>query len=194
MRPLLASLISLASTLHAQDGSVRILVGFAPGRGADLIARLPAEKIKDAIGVDLQHVHYTGGAPMLNDLVGGTLAAGFDVLSEAVLPHRAGKVRTLATLGEKRSPMASDIPTFTEMGFPQIQGNGWFDFHARASTPPAMLEKLSATAIRAPDVNERLLAIAFEPVGSKAEGLRQRMREDRARWEPVVGASGYFAG
>ena len=118
------------------------------------------------------------------------------MLSEAVTLHRAGKVRVVATSGSKRSPIAADIPTFTELGFPQIQGDGWFAFHARAGTPKATLDRLSAAAgaaIRAPDVNERLLSIGFEPVGSDAEGLARRMREDRARWEPVVKASGYVA-
>ena len=306
-------ILAFAVPAHAQEGPIRILVGFAPGGGADLIARLAADKMKDtlgvpvlvenkpgaggqiaadqlrtsapdgrtlmaapvavtviapltfrrlaydpqrdfapvslavnfqlaltlgpssgaktlqeyvawlkadarrgaygvpavgslphffgvqfsrAIGVDGQHVPYKGGGPMLNDLVGGTLAAGFDVLSEAITLHRAGKVRIVATSGARRSPIAADIPTFTELGFPQIQGDGWFAFYARAGTPKAALDRLSAAAggaIRATDVAERLLAIGFEPVGSDAEGLARRMQDDRARWEPVVKASGYVA-
>ncbi len=118
------------------------------------------------------------------------------MLSEALPLHRAGKVRILASSGAKRSPMAADIPTFTELGYPQIQGDGWFAFHARTGTPAPALDKLSAAAaaaIRAPDVAERLASLGFEPVGSSAEALAQRMREDRARWEPVIKASGYVA-
>ena len=149
-----------------------------------------------AIGVDMQHVPYKGGAPLLNDLAGGQVAAGFDVLSEAITLHRSGKVRILASSGARRSPIATDIPTFTELGFPQIQGDGFFALHTRAGTPQPVLDRLSAAAaaaIRAPEVTERLLAIGFEPVGSSAEELARRMAEDAARWAPVVKASGFVA-
>jgi len=314
MNRFLALLLStLAGASLAQDGPVRILVGFPPGGGADLIARLAADKMKDslgvpvvvenkpgaggqiaadqlklsppdgrtlmaapiavtviapmtyrhiaynpardfapvsqavnfqlsltvgagtpaktlqeyiswlkadarrssfgipavgslphffgvqfgrAIGVEMSHVPYKGGAPLLNDIVGGTVPAGFDVLSEALTLHRAGKVRILASSGAKRSPVASDVPTFTELGFPQVQGDGWFGFYTRAGTPKALIDRLSAAAagaIRAPDVNERLLGIGFEPVGSTADEFAKRIQDDRARWEPVIKASGYVA-
>ena len=147
-----------------------------------------------AVGTELVHVPYKGGAPLLNDIIGGQIPAGVDVLSEAITQHRAGKVRVLASSGAKRSATAPEIPTFTELGYPQIQGDGWFAFHAPARTPPAVLERLSAAfggAIRAPDVTERLSKIGFEPVGSSAADLARRMAEDRARWAPVVKASGF---
>ena len=147
-----------------------------------------------AIGTDLVHVPYKGGAPLLNDIVGGQIPAGVDVLSEAIPQHRAGKVRILASSGAKRSAIAPEIPTFTELGYPQIQGDGWFAFHAPAKTPAAVIERLSAAfagAIRAADVTERLQKIGFEPVGSSSAELARRMAEDRARWAPIVKASGF---
>jgi tripartite-type tricarboxylate transporter receptor subunit TctC len=147
-----------------------------------------------AIGTELVHIPYKGGAPLLNDLIGGQIPAGVDVLSEAIPQHRAGKVRILASSGAKRSAIATEIPTFTELGFAQIQGDGWFAFHAPAKTPAATIERLSAAfggAIRAPDVTERLAKIGFEPVGSTAAELARRMSEDRARWAPIVKASGF---
>jgi tripartite-type tricarboxylate transporter receptor subunit TctC len=149
-----------------------------------------------AIGTDMVQVAYKGGAPLLNDVIGGQIPVGIDVLSEAIPQHRAGKVRVLASSGAKRSAIAPEIPTFTELGYPQIQGDGWFAFYAPAKTPPAALERLSAafgSAIRAPDVTERLNKIGFEPVGSTAAELARRMAEDRARWAPIVKASGFSA-
>ncbi|MBK8065401.1 MAG: Bug family tripartite tricarboxylate transporter substrate binding protein [Betaproteobacteria bacterium] len=149
-----------------------------------------------AIGIDMQHVPYKGGAPLLNDIAGGQVPAGFDVLSEAITLHKAGKVRIVATSGSKRSPIASEIPTFTELGFPQIQGDGFFAFHARAGSPQDTLDRLSAAAaaaIKAPDVSARLLSIGFEPVGSTSAELARRMSEDTAKWGPVVKASGFVA-
>jgi tripartite-type tricarboxylate transporter receptor subunit TctC len=149
-----------------------------------------------AVGVDMQHVPYKGGAPLLNDLAGGQVPAGFDVLSEAITLHKAGKVRILASSGARRSPIAADIPTFTELGYPQIQGDGFFAFHTRAGTPSDQVEKLSAAAaaaMRAPDVSDRLLGLGFEPVGSSAQALATRMAEDTMKWGPVVRASGFVA-
>ena len=147
-----------------------------------------------AIGVDLVHVPYKGGAPLLNDIIGGQIPAGVDVLSEAIPQHRAGKVRILASSGAKRSAIAAEVPTFTELGFPQIQGDGWFAFHAPAKTPKAALDRLSnafGNAVRASDVAERLQKIGFDPVGSTGDELARRMAEDRARWAPIVKGSGF---
>ncbi len=147
-----------------------------------------------AIGVELEHVAYKGGAPLLNDLVGGQIPAGIDVLSEALPHHRSGKVRILASSGAKRSPIAPDVPTFAELGYPQIQGDGWIAFHAPASTPHAAIQRLSAAlaaAIRSAEVSGRLLKLGFEPVGSSPQELTRRMTEDRAKWAPIVKASGF---
>jgi tripartite-type tricarboxylate transporter receptor subunit TctC len=149
-----------------------------------------------AIGMELVQVPYKGGAPLLNDVIGGQIPVGIDVLSEAIPQHRAGKVRVLASSGAKRSGIAPEIPTFTELGYPQIQGDGWFAFHAPAKTPKAAVDRLSSAfgnAVRAPDVAERLQKIGFDPVGSTADELARRMAEDRARWAPVVKASGFSA-
>ena len=149
-----------------------------------------------AIGIEMVQVAYKGGAPLLNDVIGGQIPVGIDVLSEAIPQHRAGKVRVLASSGARRASTAPEIPTFTELGYPQIQGDGWFAFHAPAKTPKATLDRLSGAlgnAVRAPDVADRLQKIGFEPVGSSAEELARRMTEDRARWAPVVKASGFSA-
>jgi tripartite-type tricarboxylate transporter receptor subunit TctC len=110
--------------------------------------------------------------------------------------HEAGKVRMLGTSGSQRSPQAPDVPTFKELGFPAIEGTGWQAFHATAGTPRPTIERLSAaiaSAIKAPEVSERLLALGLEPVGSTPEELARRVAEDAARWAPIVKASGFRA-
>lgn len=147
-------------------------------------------------GVDMLHVAYKGGAPLINDLLGGQVPAAVDVVSEAARHHDAGKLRILATSGTKRSSATPNVPTFAELGHPQIQGDGWFAFHAPAGTPRAIIDRQSAAiaaAIRSPDVSERLVKLGFEPVGSTADELAKRMAEDSLRWAPVVKASGFTA-
>jgi tripartite-type tricarboxylate transporter receptor subunit TctC len=149
-----------------------------------------------AAGIDLAPVPYKGGGPMVNDLIGGQVPAGITVLSEMLKYHEAGRLRVLGTSGSARSPAAPDVPTFKELGFADIEGNGWQAFHTTAGTPRPVVDRLSkaiAAAIKSPEVNERLLALGLEPAGSTPEELASRMAEDTARWAPVVKASGFRA-
>jgi len=149
-----------------------------------------------ATGVDLAVVPYKGSAPFVNDLVGGQVPAGITVLSQLLKLSEAGKVRVLATSGSQRSPVAPDIPTFKELGFAAIEGTGWQAFHTTAGTPRPIIDRLAAaiaSAIRSPEVSERLLALGLEPVGSAPDELANRIAEDTAKWAPIVKASGFRA-
>jgi tripartite-type tricarboxylate transporter receptor subunit TctC len=149
-----------------------------------------------AAGVDLVFVPYKGGALLVTDLVGGQVPAGITALSEMIKQHQSGKVRVLASSGAQRSPAAPDVPTFKELGFAAIEGTGWYAFHTTAGTPRPTVDRLStaiASAIKAPEVSERLLAIGLEPVGSTPDELARREAEETARWAPIVKASGFRA-
>jgi tripartite-type tricarboxylate transporter receptor subunit TctC len=146
--------------------------------------------------VDLIFVPYKGGAPLVTDLVGGQVPAAITVLSEVIKHHQSGKVRILASSGSQRSLVAPNVPTFKELGFAAMEGAGWQAFHTTARTPRPVIDRLStaiASAIKAPDVTERLLAVGLEPVGSTADELATRVAEDTARWAPIVKASGFRA-
>jgi tripartite-type tricarboxylate transporter receptor subunit TctC len=149
-----------------------------------------------ATALELRSVPYKGGPPLVADLVGGQVPAGITSLADFASHHQAGKLRVLGTSGERRSAIAADVPTFRESGFPEIEGDGWQAFHAPAGTPRATIERLSAviaSAIRSPDIRDKLLANGLEPVGSRAEELGSRMAADLAKWGPIVKASGYRA-
>ena len=79
---------------------------------------------------DMVHVPCAGGAALMTALVGGQVSAGIDVVLEALEAHRAGKVRILATSGERRSAVLPDVPTFKESGYPGIVASGWFAMYA----------------------------------------------------------------
>ena len=149
-----------------------------------------------ATGTDLTVVPYKGSAPLTNDLLGGQIPAAVTVLSQVLKYHEAGKVRVLGTTGSRRAPVAPDVPTFKELGFTAIEGTGWQAFHTSARTPRSTIDRLSAaiaSAIRSPEVSERLLALGLEPVGSTPDELASRVAEDTATWAPIVKASGFRA-
>jgi tripartite-type tricarboxylate transporter receptor subunit TctC len=146
-------------------------------------------------GVDLVHVPYNGGAPMMTGLMGDQIAAAIDTTVEQIELHRTGKVRILAVSAGTRSPLAPDVPTFDEQGIP-IQGTGWFAVFAPAKTPDATVRALNAAIGRAlaqPDVRERFQKLGLEPTGGTPEQLAQRVREDTVKWTPIVKASGFRA-
>ena len=145
-----------------------------------------------AIGVELTHVPYQGGAPLNNDVMGGQIPAGIDTL--AVELHKAGKLRMLAVSGEIRSTLAPDVPTFKEQGYPTVVGEGWMGAYMHAKTAPAIVQKVSAAladAARQTDVKQRLELAGLEATGLRAPEFAAVVAADRARWKPVVEASGF---
>ena len=146
-------------------------------------------------GLELVHVPYNGGAPLMNGLMGDQVAAAIDTLVEQIELHRAGKVRLLAVSAATRSALAPEVPTFAEQGI-AVEGTGWFAVYAPARTPEGTVRALSAAVVRAvaqADVRERFARLGLEPTGSTPEQLAQRMRDDTAKWAPVVRASGFRA-
>ena len=147
-------------------------------------------------GVELIHVPYNGGAPMVNGLMGDQIAAGIDTTVEMIELHRAGKIRILGTSGATRSPLLPEVPTLVESGLAGVEGTGWFAVYAPAKTPEATVRQLNAAinkALAAPEVRERFIKLGLEPTGGSPADLAKRMTEDTARWGPIVKASGFKA-
>jgi tripartite-type tricarboxylate transporter receptor subunit TctC len=150
-----------------------------------------------ATGVDLAFVPYKGSGPLVTDLVGGQVPAAIALVSDFIKQHQSNKAVMLAVFGPQRSPAAPDVPTFRELGFAAMEGGlGWHAFHTAAGTPRAAVDRLSAaiaSAIRAPEVSERLLALGLEPVGSTPDELARQIAADIAKWGPAIKESGFRA-
>jgi tripartite-type tricarboxylate transporter receptor subunit TctC len=145
------------------------------------------------VGVDMQHIPYAGGAPLAAALAGGQVPAAIMLVAEAIELHKAGKIRILATSGTTRTRLDSSVPTFTERGHPEMVGSGWIAFYAPPGTPRPVIERLAgaiATAVRSPEVFEKLVRAGYEPVGSSPGAFAQRIAEDVAKWRPVAAANG----
>ena len=161
--------------------------------GSGTPPHLAAELFKSVAGVDLLHVPYKGGAPAINDLVGGQVQAIFE--GEVVLlPHiKSGRVRALAITGTKRTPELPDVPTFAEAGLPQYDAYFWSGLVAPAGTPPAVVEKLNSVlvqALNAPDAREALKHQGLEAAGTTPQQFAAFISREVERWGEVVKASG----
>ena len=148
------------------------------------------------IGVDMVHVAYKGGAPMLNDLMGGQIACGMDTHIELIELHKSGKIRILASFSEKRSSLILDIPTMAELGFKDATGSGWYSLWAPAKTPAATIAALNKAlniALTNADVKEKFARTGTEPAMSTPEGLEKFRLAEIEKWRPVIVASGFKA-
>jgi tripartite-type tricarboxylate transporter receptor subunit TctC len=152
--------------------------------------------IAKSAALDLTHIPYNGGGPMMNALMGDQLSAAIDTLAEQVELHRTGRVRILASTGTTRSPLLPEVPTFAQSGLSGVEGTAWFAVYAPAKTPEATLRQLNASinrALAAPELRERFTRLGLEPTGGSPADLAARMAQDTARWAPIVKASGFRA-
>ena len=121
-----------------------------------------------AAHIDLVHVPYQGGTPLITDLIGGQVPSAIDAFPLEF--HKAGKIRLLASSGESRSPLLPDVPTFKEQGYPTVVGEAWFGAFMSAKTSPALVQRVSeamASAVQQPDVRQKLAAAGLEATGLK---------------------------
>jgi tripartite-type tricarboxylate transporter receptor subunit TctC len=144
-------------------------------------------------GVDLQVVPYKGGRPLQTDLLGGQVPASASVIADYLELHRAGRLRILAQSSNTRSPLAPDIPSFTELGYPDFVGKTSFGFFVRAGTPAAIVNQYARAiteALRVPEVTKRLNEIGLEVAGGTPDEFQKSLMSDRHRWEAIGRAAG----
>jgi tripartite-type tricarboxylate transporter receptor subunit TctC len=134
-------------------------------------------------------VPYRGNAPLMTDLAAGQVQSGF-IASAGAMPHvRAGRLRGLAISSEKRSPLAPDVPTIAEAGYPQMKLTSYFVLLAPAKTPAeivSILEREVQKAVQLPDIRERWHASDIEPVGSSAAEATATLVAETALWADIV--------
>ena len=118
----------------------------------------------NAIGVPMQNVPFQGSAPIALALMGGQIASSIDVASSMVENHKAGKIKILAVTSEARIPQTPDVPTFAELGFPNVSGMGFNALYVPANTPAATvanLNKALAKVMAMPDVKDKLAVMGL---------------------------------
>lgn len=149
-----------------------------------------------ASGVPLTSVPYRGGAPLLQDVLGGQIPVSFNVMGE-VLPHiRSGKLRSLAMTTAQRSPFLPDVPTMVEQGFKDIAMQEALGWHLPAKTPMDTVRKLNAMvreALQAPDFIESLAKNGLQPLHQSPEEFARLLKDDTEKWATIAKATGFTA-
>ena len=145
-------------------------------------------------GAHLNHVPYRGTGPAVVDLLAGHVPSTVLPLGGLLAHYRSGKVRILAQTGEQRSETLPDVPSFKELGFPQLAFSGWYGVFAPAGTPGDVVQRYNEAivkAIREPEVRSRMRGFELEPREMSASQFQAFVKTDTERWAPIIKASGF---
>ncbi len=154
---------------------------------------LAGELFKSVTGTAIQHVPYRGSGPAVIDLVAGRITMMFDA-TPSLLPNiTAGKLRPIAAASAQRHRLFPDVPTFAELGYPDMDVALWYGVAAPGATPHPIVQRLNAelaTILAMPDVRKTLSEQGADLQGGSAEDFATFMRSESARWREVVGRAG----
>jgi tripartite-type tricarboxylate transporter receptor subunit TctC len=144
-------------------------------------------------GVDIVHVPHKGSDQARAAVLGGQVQMMFDAVPTMAAQARAGKVKALATSGDKRSPVTPDVPTLSEAGLPGYESGIWLGLMAPAKTPRPVLEKLNAEVnklLNSAEVKDNWGKQGTSTMGMSIEQFDKFLREEIVKWAKVVKISG----
>jgi tripartite-type tricarboxylate transporter receptor subunit TctC len=157
--------------------------------GAGSASHLAGELMDDMAKIDTVHVPYKGGAPALQDLLGGRVAAYYSTYSTAQPHIDAGKLIPLASTGAKRLPQLPNIPTIAESGYPGYSATNWYAFVASAKVPKPILDRWNTELVKvlkSPDVVAELNKHGMPPQPGSREDLAKEIARESATWGRVI--------
>ena len=156
---------------------------------------LAGELLKNLAKIDLNAIPYKGGAPAINDLLGGQIAMSFNNGPESVGQLEAGTLRALAVTTASRAPFLPNVPSMSET-VPGYDTEVWWGLLGPAGMPPDLIAKLShdfVAALNTDSVKQRLSKLGAAPIGSSPQQFDEKIRADYKKWGPIIQAAGMKA-
>jgi tripartite-type tricarboxylate transporter receptor subunit TctC len=178
-----ATLKDLPKTTAATPG-----YSFGSG-GPGSIGHIVGEMTKSTMKVDMTHIPYKGGAPMATDLIAGTIPLGIDVITAFVPMMKSGQIKGLAVTSKTRSPLAPDVPSVVELGYPALVAENYFGVSGPAGLPKEVSEKLYAALekiIADPVVVKRFEELGITPVKATPSEFVDMVTRQVNEWQPVI--------
>ena len=163
----------------------------SPGSGT--AQHLTMELLRSSAKLHLNHVPYKGGAPAINDLLGGHVPVLMIGMGEASPFLATNRVHALVTTGRTRSPLTPNVPTLQELGMLDFDTSGWSGLHAPAGTPADIISKINADVVATlaePAVRQGLAAMDVEPRPGSVNDFRLFVEQQFAKWKDAVAVSG----
>jgi tripartite-type tricarboxylate transporter receptor subunit TctC len=182
-----SKLTTIARLVESAKAQPQTITYASPGNGST--PHLAVELFERAADVSLIHVPYKGGAPAITDVIGGHVQV-LAVNALEVQPQvKAGKLRVLAVLSRKRSPMWPEVPTIAESGYAGFEASVWYGFVAPAATPKPVIARLHAEvqkALASSEVRERLSTAGGEVMPASTEQFAAMIEAERLRYEKLI--------
>jgi len=157
--------------------------------GAGSASHLAGELFNDRAGIDTVHIPYKGGAPALQDLLGGRVASYYSTPATAGPHIESGKLIPLASTGLTRPAFLPNLPTIAESGYPGFNATNWYAFVASSKTPKPLLDRWNLELVKvlnAPDVREQLNKHGLTPQPGTREELARYIASESATWGRII--------
>lgn len=180
----LKTMNEVIAQLKAQPGKTTFA---SSGNGSS--DHLTAELFWQQTGTSGVHVPYKGGAPAIQDLLGGQVDASFQNVNAVIGHIQSGKLRAIAVTGDKRSPVLPNVPTLAEAGVKGVDVYSWQAVAAPKGLPADIKTKLHAALIAAlndPAVKQQFVSVGFEIVGNTPEQFASFQQRESTRWKQVI--------
>ena len=156
-------------------------------------SHLTMEMLKRSAGFHATHIPYRGATPAVTDLLAGNVHAAFMVPGNVLQFARQGRLKLLASSGEKRHPGTLDVPTLIELGYRDMEATGWVGLLAPGGTPRPIIDRYHREMMKElqmPDVRARLHDMEFDVIASTPEQFAAWIRSESGKWGAVVKATG----
>ncbi|CAM3906606.1 Bug family tripartite tricarboxylate transporter substrate binding protein [Paracidovorax anthurii] len=176
--------------VRAQGGGKSAVGIPAPASTPEFLVKLLGQRYR----LDLVSAPYRGSAPMIGDMLGNQIAAGVGSVPDFLENHKAGKLRIVAVLGERRQAALPDVPTFGELGLKGFEDLPYYGFYAPAGTPPRFVQQFSdalAKVLAQPDVRDHLVALGLTVTPMTPPQLTARERAYTQAWTRIIRGSGF---
>jgi tripartite-type tricarboxylate transporter receptor subunit TctC len=157
------------------------------------LSHLNAEMFAQMAGISLTGVPYKGSAPLITDLIGGTVQLSFDNLPPFVPHVKSGKLRALAVTSASRSVLLPEVPSLAELGYAGFDNAALFGIWGPAGLSAEQVQTLGALFLKAvsdPEVGDKLRQSGVEPAPGSAAQLRERMIKERDQFAKVIRSAG----
>ena len=161
--------------------------------GVGAISHLAIEMLQIAAGIKLQYVPYRGAGQAVADFIGGQLNAMSAEVPVLMPQIKAGKAKILAVSAQNRSDVLPEVPTFAELGYPDVIADNWSGVLAPPKTPAAIVARLNQAfnaVVRDPEVRRRFAENGVSTIGGTPEDLTELIKSETARWRKVVKETG----
>jgi tripartite-type tricarboxylate transporter receptor subunit TctC len=182
--------------------NVQEMVAYAKANGGKMsyasiavgsASHLTMEMFKLAANIEITHIPYRGAGPAITDLLAGNVDAAFLVPGNVQQFLKEGRLRLIATSGQKRFPSTPTVPTLIESGYPDFLATSWIGFLTTAGTPKPVIDRYNKELVKilkSTEVREKLESMEFEVIAGSPDQFRNWIGSEIPRWGKVIKATG----